>query len=86
MKKMIFLCLMLNGCYVYQYPPNYVCQSCRPTYVQAPVHAPVSAPVTSYAEVPTYAPASASAPKVITRTVKRTVQIVPASQLKGVIK
>jgi len=39
MKKIIFLCLVLNGCYVYHCPPNYVYQPPR----EVPVYAPAPA-------------------------------------------
>jgi hypothetical protein len=100
MKKIIFLCLVLNGCYVYQYPSSCACPPSRPAYAEAPAYAPsyVANPVytPSYTTSPAYTPVSVKspiyaptlppAPKVIKRTVERTVQIIPASKLKEVLK
>jgi len=70
MKKIIFLCLVFSGCCFCPQPPSYTYQPTR----------------TTYAEIPVWSQAPAPAQRVIRRTVKRTVKIVPESQLKGVIK
>lgn len=70
MKKMIFLCLVLSGCCFCRQPPNYAYQP----------------PITTYVQVPAWTAAPEPTPRVVRRTMKRTVQIVPRSQLEGVMR